>query len=288
MGYSVMVRLLLAGLFLSVPMAASAKDDVGGPIVDKGKFIEKKLNVGESKVISLDKPAEVKQLVTDSTEVAAAGFISTLEETDVSIYGDPNGLRDLFSSSDNVYIVSSKDIAPGTMFLAFHPRVEVQDPLTGRNMGKVMKVTGIVKVISKADGKYVGVVQTAFGGITNSDLLAEYKEPAMVYLPVPTKPALKGRVAYVLATKEERELTMMNDIVYLNLGVNDGVQVGDAFVIRRSGDFHKGFVAPEDYVSPDIFVAEIRVISADSNTSTAKVVNSVEPVIAGYRAVYKD
>ena len=260
------------------------------PFVDKGQTIIKDTT---KKVISLDTGAPPKLAVASANQIMSAGFIGTDFDDQKKIVLDGLDGRVIFSMGDLLYL-DPAGVSPGDVFLIGRIGGKVKDPDSGENLGRIFYPSGSFKVTGEVDGKMAGNVESSFIPIRADDVLIHYNLPQLTYEPVPPNDALKGKFGYVAAVKDAKKTGSSGDIIFLDMGSDMGVEPGDSFLIRHSGDkdanhvVGKGYSSPEDYVLPDNVVAEVQVISVQPQTSTAKVVDFKEIIRPGYRAVYKD
>ena len=139
----------------------------------------------------------------------------------------------------------------------------------------------------------MGEVTTAYLEVNQTDLLVPFTTPALVYEPVPENPALAGKWGYIAAFTEERTISTTLNVVYLNLGSDDGVKPGDGFEVRRPGgkvysDDYAKFAMFKRYDLPEVSIGHIRVISVQPKSSTAVVMDDLEPMKTGYRVYYSN
>lgn len=262
------------------------------PFVDKGKTIIKDTSSGD-KVISLDTGARPKLAVATANQIMGAGFVGKDFDGLKKIETDGLDGREIFSMGDLLYL-DPEGVSSGDVFLIGKVGGKVKDPDSGENLGRIFYPSGSVKVTGEVDGKMAGNVENSFTIIKVDDVLIHYKLPQLTYEPVPPNNTLKGKIGYVAAVKDEKKTGSPGDIIFLDMGSDMGVEPGDSFVIRHSGDkdekhvIGKGYASPSDYVVPDNVAGEVQVISVQPQTSTAKVVVFKEIIRRGYRAVYKD
>jgi hypothetical protein len=76
--------------------------------------------------------------------------------------------------------------------------------------------------------------------------------------------------------EQSRDLTGQGDIVYIDLGTHDGLEVGDRLKVIRRGarESMKSFL-------PDYALAELRVLSVQQRSATTMIVKSVNVVHRG-------
>lgn len=271
--------------------AAPAPERPGEPFVEMGKTIVKK-PLGGDKVIKLESGPPQKTPVTSLAEAAAAGFVSEDGARVYKISGDTLDERTIYAEGDELLLKDGGGLPKGQLLLAGRPMGKVKDPVTGEKLGALIEITGIIRVTGEEGGKMACVIDKSFREVRKNDLLYPYTAQPPVYEPVPVNDALKGKTCYVVATDMKKNTTSFGDVVYLDLGSDNGLKTGDKFIIRRSGGIDimkpgEGYVSQDRYQLPDKEVGEVVVISTMPKTASARVVDSNEVIKAGYRAVYK-
>lgn len=291
------------------------------PLVDISQTLLLVPEEKKDKVLSLDTGVKPKVPVTTAGEILEAGYITESLGTRMAISGTPMGDRSVYSMTDMLYVFPYDKIKPGDTLISFRPDADIDHPATGRYIGTLIKVTGMLRAIRQADGFMLCEVTETLNDIRNGDLVEPYTIPEPVYEPVPKNPAMKGEWGYLVSSKDDKILNGQTFTVYLDLGTDDGVKPGDVFEVRRSGGMSikadtagldVGYAADQkmglmfcppdtravkteatapactEYPLPDVVVGDVQVISVEDTTSAAKVISFVEPVRPGQRAYYKD
>lgn len=257
------------------------------PLVNIGETMLLMPEDKEKRVISLDAAAaKPKVPIAEEGTILEAGFILDHINTGMHITGSPLGERNVFSMTEQVYTLPDPSINLGDTLISYRPDSEVIHPATGRPIGTLIKITGLLRAVKRADGFMVCEVVATVNDIRDGDYLMPYAVPEPVFEPVPRNPRLKGEWGYIVAGTDNRELSAQEYTVYLDLGKDDGVKPGDAFVIKTQG----GTTAVDDksFVLPDIVIGEVQVIEVQDATSTAKVLSFTDAVRPGQRVYYQD
>jgi len=264
------------------------------PFVDISQTLLRIPEKEDKKIISLDETAKPKIPVATLGTILEAGFISDDTDHVIPLSGSPMGDREFFTIEDLVYLPKDEDVAPGTLLVTTRDEEDVDHPATGKDMGSLVKVSGLMQVIEIKDGYPVCKIIKSLYDIKKSDMAEPFKEPELVYEPVPKDPALKGEWGYVVAALDNTQLNAPVHAVYLDLGSDDGVKPGDVFTVRRINN-KVAYKEPGHYYLvdterdlPDVDVGEVQVIAVRNKTATAKVLTFDEPIKPGYRVYYKD
>lgn len=145
--------------------------------------------------------------------------------------------------------------------------------------GSQILVKGVIRVIETASITSRAVVDQAFNPIQVDDLIVPYpdRRPPMIAINyVPPKKDIRG---YILDSRGNSQMFSMNDVVFLDQGEEDGVDVGDRFEIYA---YPLTIDEDEDDLNPEI-IGEIAVISIQEDTSTGVILSATEPIIQGHK-----
>ena len=107
--------------------------------------------------------------------------------------------------------------------------------------GRIVKPTGVAVVTELTDKGVLAEVALQFGHIADGQLaipLEPFVDPGSV-VPVPVENGMEGEI---LAPRDVNNLPQQQDIVFIDRGRNDGVALGDVFVVTRT---RAGGAAPD-------------------------------------------
>jgi LysM repeat protein len=218
-----------------------------------------------------------KELVTpliDKYTMLSAGYVST-DQWAESITGarEPKAL---FGFDDVVFIKvnTPESVKIGDKYLIFAPVKKVKHPQTGKKLGNLIKVLGILQVIEKAPGatQLTARITLSFDSVSKGSMVASYQEPTVFY----TVPKNDGRNidGYIVDVMDSRSINGHFDMLYLDKGGNDGVKQGDRFMV---------FIDPLKKGFPKKIIGEAMVVLVKDATATAVVRNSTEAIAKGDR-----
>ena len=194
-------------------------------------------------------PAGQAVLQTDYTTVNCSGFVSDtkLSNSIHLISGEQSDQKITFTAGDYVYINQGQDqgVRVGDRFSVIRPGVDPtqapwfkwQDKLL-KAMGTLYDDEGQIRVINVQPKTSIAQVIFSCGFMQRGDILQSYKErPAPPFKEVAPfdhfAPASGKPVAMVVVGKDFAQSYGRNHVVYVNLGSDKGVKVGDYFRIFR-------------------------------------------------------
>ncbi len=200
-------------------------------------------------VVGNDKPAAA---LAGKNNLYCAGYVQTSAiNTESKIVGaEDEQDGHIFATGDNLYINvgASKGILVGDMFAVIRPRGRVETRWTDKdNLGFFVQEVGALEVIKvKADVSVVRV-KSSCDNLLLGDLLQAVpartsplfvKRPALDVFAEPTGKT-SGRI---FMARDGQEMLGTEQIVYLDLGAEDNVQVGDYLTVFRplgKGNLHQ-------------------------------------------------
>lgn len=216
--------------------------------------------------VEQSKPAVEVRPVVNKDLLIASGYISPSVHSVGVVDGSPSG-RNLFGSNDVVYLKTGSPVKIGDKFYIIRAEKKVVHPVSKKNIGYVIEVLGIAEVINLKYGETEAKIAQSFNDIVSGDLLDTYYEltPALIEKPFRT-PDING---VVLTSESVRIMNTNFDIIFIDKGKQDGIEIGDMFQIVDVSGPH---VVPNGV---------LQVINESEFTSTAVVKKANDPVSAG-------
>ena len=184
----------------------------------------------------------------DYSAVNCSGFISDRVPDDIRVIsGEQSNLKITFSHGDYVYINRGRDkgVQVGDRFSVVRPDkdpVDVQwfkwQHKLIKAMGQVYTDTGQLRVVNVQPNVAIAQIDLSCGYMQRGDIVQPYVErPSPPFKDASAfdhfAPVSGKRVAMIVAAKDYSQLYGKNTAVYVNLGSNQGVRIGDYFRIFR-------------------------------------------------------
>ena len=217
-----------------------------------------------SKKETVPTPVPLTPLV-DEAVLMSTGYIADSIHSVGRITGSP-GDRSLFGNEDIVYVSLDTPAKIGDMFYVIRRGEALRHPATGKKMGYLIQVLGVATVDRFEFGQTMAKITRVFNPIKSGDLLDTYHEMTP---PLTTglyrTPKIEG---YVVALKNDIVAAGNMDIVYIDKGSDDGIEVGD--MLRT--------VAVGTHMVPS---GKIQVLSSRGKTSAAIVRENSRPIDVG-------
>jgi hypothetical protein len=206
-----------------------------------------------------------------------AGFLSDSFKEDGYIYDAED--REVLMQGLEAYvrITSEKPLKMGTEFLIYTDDVKVDDPITGHDMGRLIDVRGVGRVLEKT-GDNLWRVKI----IMSYDLIEQnYKIKIRNYFRerynkvISEAKESSGKIeAYIIKVQNDSENIKRKDIVYLNKGAKDGLMPGQAMDVfspihnGETGIYHK--------------IGKLLIINSMKDSAVAIITNQKSVIHVGY------
>jgi hypothetical protein len=146
-------------------------------------------------------------------------------------------------------------------------------------VGNQIKVKGVIRVIETASITSKAVVEKAFNPIKVDDLIIPYPERRPPMVAINYVPPKKDTQGYIIANRGDNLMFTMTDVVFVDQGEEDGVEVGDRLEIYA---YPLTIDEDEDDINPEV-IGEIAIISIQEDTSTGVILSVTEPIIPGHK-----
>ena len=232
---------------------------------EKPKAVKKPKTVKEEPVVIIVEPEKIKYLV-ERNILIASGYIGDSVPRIGKITDSPSD-RTVLGDNDYAYIKTDESVQPGDKFYIIDVIEKVDHPDSGRSLGYLIEILGIAEVVEDGGDPKV-LITTSYGEISPGDLLDNFYDIEQpLAIESPRKPEVDG---YIVATKQLHGVSGTHDIVYIDKGSNDGLEVGDLLATTLQSK-HK------------IYNGVIQVINLRPSTATAIVRKCDREIIPGDR-----
>ena len=203
------------------------------------------------------------------------------------IYGTVDTVKYGLALGDVIYLDGGRaaGLVPGALFTGIEPRHEVIHPVTGVRFGRFYSYTGRVRVLSVQEHSAIAeIVHSCLPMHVGAALRPFEPEPVPLgrrTAPRPVNdaidPASLDGAAIVLFSHGDRVSLGQDHVVFVDRGAQDNVTPGDMFTIYRMN--RPGF--------PPVAVGELAILTVQSRTAVAKIIDSRATVYIGDRLAAK-
>lgn len=224
---------------------------------------------------------EAAEAITITTEGGAEGFISTDELDSAGILVDTVDNRILMAAGDRVFVkMDDLDAASvGDTFSLFETGKEVTHPRTGETIGYQVISLGSLELTEINDEVATATITDSFREIERGARLRHLEPPRRE---IELRRSTRELSGTLVASKGDQITLGQHDIIYIDLGAEDGLETGNLLYISRPREATK--LALEDGVRlPDILLGSAVVVQTYPRTATALVLKSAESLYRGDR-----
>lgn len=239
------------------------------PVKEEGK-IEGKKEEAQKAVAKKIEPVK-KNYIADRDVLIASGYITDYISEEIKnvgkISGAPTG-RSMFGLHDFLYIKANTPANAGDKFHVIRSSGIIKHPKTENKMGYLISVLGTIKVIETENGMTKAMVTKAYDEIRTGDLLDNFYEiEQAIEEDSPRKPNIGG---IIIAAQKMKNMNSVYDILFIDKGSSDGLEVGDLLKTISFGKLNKSRT-----------VGVIQIINLKSSTASAIVRKSESSINIG-------
>lgn len=212
------------------------------------------------------------------SELETTGFVTLEELAGAASIIDSVTPRTLLSDNLSVQIgLGQGEVAEGDQLEIFRTGELVIDPANGKQLGHVTEQLGWLEVTAVHEETATGFVRMSRSEIARGDHVMPRRQRNLD-IPIGGRVDVEG----VLAHAPNKRVQMgSGDVVYLNRGSHQGLEVGSPLeVFERRG---KGFdtVRKENRMLPDHVIAKLLVIETRDETAVAVVTHTETELARG-------
>ncbi len=221
-----------------------------------------------------------KEPLADKYRIASAGYISRAGAAKGEIVDSPDR-RVLLGQRDKVYLTLSNDVKTGDRLTVLRVVKKVVHPKTGAIIGDLVKMLGDLKITAINGQIATGEIISSYDYITKGDRLESYSEIETTLIPSGKVSSPAGLKGYIVESLDIKVANAQMDVVYLDKGSKDGLNIGDRLKVVAPGG--KGIVPStgKEIKLPDETIGEVQILSLQENTSTAWIIKSVKDIKRG-------
>jgi len=263
------------------PNLWSHNPDIGNPhLIYPGQ----KLRITDGRIeflpteeqMAMEEPAPLQVVETpEAVELigtfgGARGFIGTGELATAGSLLDTVDNRIMISTGEKIFldIPDLASVKPGDVYQLLETGEKVLHPVSKAVLGYRVTDLGTTEIIEITPSVAVAVVTDAKREILRGARVRPYLEPPSV---VARKSSDLSLLGYIVAASDGKIALGQYDIIHVDLGAVDGLEVGNALKIFRPRELTKAARAMthQDTVLPDIELGEAIVLQVHENTAAA-------------------
>lgn len=242
--------------------------------------------VAETAPVSPAEPApplpEPQEAITIKAPGGGEGFITVEELESAGTLVDTIDNRILMAAGDRVFLQMEDpaSVGPGDTFSLFELGSEVEHPLSGEPLGYQVVDLGTLQVVGIDGAVATAVITASHQEIRRGARLRPHQPPR---LEVELKKSDRPLSGTLVAAKGDQITLGQNDVIYVDLGAEDGLQAGNLLYISRPRKGTELALQDRDLQLPDVLLGSAVVLETRSHTATALVLKSADSLFRGDR-----
>jgi LysM repeat protein len=226
--------------------------------------------------------AEERPLLTFRSRRGSEGFIAREELNSTGTLVDTVDNRIMIAAGDTVFLEMKNlaAVAVGDQLAAFKVGAAVTHPTDGTVVGHKVSELGTIRVASISGNVATGAVTTSFREMERGARLRPY-HPRLNEISL--KRASRTMSGYLVAAEDEKLGLGAQDIIYLDLGSSDGLQVGNVMTVSRPRRASELAKERQDLQLPDVLLGAAVVLETYPRSASALVIKAISPLYRGDR-----
>ena len=233
-----------------------------------------------------DKPATTEPLPEPQEEIiiktlgGAEGFVSVAQMARAGSVVDTVDNRIMMAEGDTVFCKMA-DLAgtqPGDAFDIIAPGKEIRHPVSNALLGHQVASVGTLIILSADQDVATARITDSNQEIQRGNLLVPFKTPTSE---IALKQAQKQLFGYIIAARQGKLGLGQNDIIYIDLGENDGLEVGNLLYMTRPRQQSEVIREKTDIKLPEVLLGSAVVLETEGNTASALVLKAVDAIVRG-------
>lgn len=204
------------------------------------------------------------------TQIPPLGFVYKSEEE-----------RDNLAELDEVYIklTDPSQAQVGKKFTVYRTLRRVKHPQTKGYMGFLVKILAELEVTSVNGDVANARVKTSYDYVNRGDPITEYVDILKRVNLLPNTAAIEGVVVDTMV--EGLSILGNGDVIYLDKGLADGLNIGNTVDVVRSGDGLFKVGRDKDKLLPQEVVGRLVIVGAQQRTATAVIMDAYDALTIG-------
>lgn len=223
---------------------------------------------------------ETDELITIKSTGSGDGFILT-DEKPLGILVDSVDNRILLTKDDVVFLKMHDlaNVTVGDTYGLFERGEKIKNPQTKKLIGTMMYNLGFLQVTEINGETVIAKIGNVFREIARGAELFEFIPQRKE---ITLQRGSTNKDGYIIAARDEKGTFSTNDIVFVNLGSDDGLVSGNLFYISRPRKVSDEVIkSAGDVQLPDAVLGAAITIETKAKTASAIIIKSVDAAFIG-------
>lgn len=219
-----------------------------------------------------------RAFVDEEARKQAATVVGSVEE------------KTMLSEGDSVYLgyPADRPLKAGERYSVYTDTQAVRHPESGKTVGRFVKLLGELEVVSVTEGKRArAVITDSVDVIERGALVGPLPRVYRTVEPQRSEADVQGTI---VATLHSDQLIGQGQVIFVDKGESDGLQVGNRMYVVRRGDAYssaKSSVAQDDRRFPERAIGEVLIVQAGKGASAALVTLALQEIGMGDRVIMR-
>lgn len=214
---------------------------------------------------------------------ANLGYLADEDIAGVGEVVDAMDNRLLIASGDSVFVKfapAAGDVRPGALFSLIEVGEPLTNPATGKPLGWRIVELGSLRVSDVRSDIASGVIEGGTREVLRGTRLLPYRAPVQT---IALKKGRKALTGEIIGTPTNKSGQAKGDLVFLDLGRNDNLEVGNLVTISRKRLPSELAKLPHDMELPEQLIGTAVVTDIGGHTASALVLKSTGAIYIGDR-----
>jgi len=215
-------------------------------------------------------------------EIDQVGFITPEPPQGIGLVLGERHQKVLISLGDEVFVQMRhpSEVKVGDRYMVIKTSEKILHPITNKEVGYLNTILGVLEVLEVTPSHALTRVVRSYFPIEEGDKLMPYREhsPEIVL-----QDATEPKEGYVILARDRVRLMADYQIVFLDLGEEQGIQTGNRFEVYREPRATSLLSREPEIILTAEPIAELLVLSVEKDTAAAVVTSAKSEFIAGER-----
>jgi hypothetical protein len=231
-------------------------------------------------------PIEPVEEISVKGMAGTEGFVTLDAIQSAGTLVDATDDRILLSYQDQIFVkIQDPDLQPGDLYTLVEVGEKIKHPVTKEVLGHRVSYLGEAQITATTPPVATAVIRRVAKEITRGALLIP-TEPTN--REVVLKKAALPLTGYIIANNREKIALSQYDVIYLDLGFEDGLEPGNMVYLSRPRQTTHRTLPGHRMELPDELLGAAVVLSTQPQTSAALILKSVNSIYTGDRVYTVD
>lgn len=258
-----------------------------GPIVVVGIEDEKNVATPEQEVVTPEvasAPTEAEEVPFNIVVPSGVSFIAEREKSAGGTIFDFPDARHFAGSGDTVFVrvPAEKRVAVGDRLQIIKSRADIIHPVSRKRLGIQVDQVGTLEITALGKDLDTAIIRKSFLEVERGAWLAPHRA---VREQIALRRATNEMSGMIIATASHKELQGPSEVLFVDLGENNGLRVGNLLTMtrpRKATDLASiKNKSDASLVFPEELIGYALVIDTNPETATAVILKSLGPAVVG-------